>query len=117
MSTVETILSILKGHRLPLQNEKELQAKIKYILMNSPLIVDPEHRLDPENIIDFLINGSVGIEVKIKGSKKQIYRQCERYAYFSTIQSIVLITNKSVGFPQDINGKPCFVVNLGKAWL
>lgn len=116
---ISRVIKSLRGHRFLLHNEKELQ-----IAIHSTLMVDlpfgsikREFILDDENIIDFLIDGEIGIEVKIKGQRRQIFRQCERYCSFDQIKKLLLVTNKSMGFPEQINGKDCYVINLGKAWL
>lgn len=114
--TSETIYKTLSSVRLPLENEKVLQEHIARVLSSSKINFLREHRLDSRNIIDFLVSG-IGIEVKISGGKKSIYNQCVRYCDFESVKELILITNKSMGFPSEINNKPCFVLNLGKAWL
>lgn len=76
-----------------------------------------EFHFDENNIIYFLLDGSIGMEVKIKGGKRNIFRQCERYCQFEAVKIFILITNLSMGFPEEINGKTCYVVKLGNAWL
>lgn len=122
MSVYKTVMFIhdaLQGQRLVLQNEKVLQAQISEIFKKSGLQFVPEHRLDEKNRVDFLVHDHVAVEVKISGTfqKMAIYRQCERYAKFDYVKSVILITGRSIGFPSDIGGKPCYVINLGKAWL
>lgn len=116
---ISSILSILRSKRLPLHDEKTLQEAIyKELLSNFPeFIINREYRFDDRNVIDFLINEECGIEVKIKASKRAIYKQVERYCQFEKIKSLFLITNTSMGFPEQINGKNCYILNLGKAWL
>lgn len=116
---ISSILTILGSKRFPLHDEKALQASIYDIfLSNLPTsTVDREFILDAKNTIDFLINGKYGVEVKIKASKRAIYKQCERYCQFDSIESLILVTNTSMGFPEQINGKDCYILNLGKAWL
>lgn len=116
---IPSLLSILSSKRFPLNDEKATQAEIEQVLLkNFPAwMVDREYVLDNKNTIDFLINQKYGIEVKIKAGKRAIYKQCERYCQFETIHSLILVTNTSMGFPQQINGKSCYVINLGKAWL
>ena len=63
------------------------------------------------------IDNSLAVEVKIKGRAKEIYRQCERYCKIETVKSLLLITNKSIGFPKEIKGTPCYVYNIGVGWL
>jgi hypothetical protein len=110
--TIEDTISILSAKKLPLQNEKLLQIEIARIL---PSFI-PEYPLNGSGVIDFFLSG-VGIEVKITGNRKDIYRQCKRYCDSFEIKSLILVTNRAMGLPSQINGKPCYVVNLGKAWL
>lgn len=102
------VIKILSSTRFPLEKEKETQA--------AGIVFNREYKLDPVNIPDFFIDGTA-IEVKIKGNARQIYRQCERYCQFDDVKNLILVTNRSMGFPKEINGKPCYFVNLGKAWL
>lgn len=116
---IQQIFDWFKGKRFNLHDEKELQFEISVLLANyiSGQDFKREFRLDEKNIIDFFIYNQVGIEIKIKGSKRAIYHQCVRYCEFEKIKSLILITNKSMGFPEQLNGKDCYVLNLGKAWL
>ena len=115
-SEIQNILRVISNSRFPLHNEKELQLAIENLFTEKGIQFDREHRLDDKNIPDFFISG-IAIEIKIKGSAKAIYKQCVRYCAFTDVQSLILVTNKSMGFPEDINRKPCYVINLGKAWL
>jgi hypothetical protein len=110
------ICQALKSRRFSLENEKRLQAEIAYQLYQSKLSFDIEYHLDAHNIIDFFVEG-IGIEIKISGSAMNIYRQCERYCRFDAIKFLILITNKYMGLPEEIDGKPCSIINLGEAWL
>lgn len=110
------IIHMLSGTRFPLNAEKDLQSAIESWFRTNHVDHIREHRLDPKNILDFYING-IAIEVKIRGSSMEIYRQCARYCKFDQVKSMILVTNRSMGFPKEINGKPCYVLNLGKAWL
>lgn len=116
---IETIIHHLKSRRFPLQNEKMLQGEIEAHLratLHWEAKILREFTLGPKDIIDFLI-ADIGIEVKVKGGKRAIYRQCVRYCQYDNIQSLILVTNISMGFPEQINNKNCYVVNLSKAWL
>lgn len=116
--TLDAIVKTLSWVKFPLQNEKLLQAEISKVL---PLCMR-EYTLHDSNgacgTIDFFsIRSGVGVEIKIQGGKKQIYRQVKRYCDSFEIKALVLVTNRSMGLPAEINGKPCVVVNLGEAWL
>jgi hypothetical protein len=113
--TASTVMQALAGKRLPLQNEKLLQAELANLL---PKFFREYHLADGLGIIDFYyFNSKIGIEVKIKGNRKDIYRQVTRYCQSSEINVLILLTNRAMGLPEFINGKPCYVVNLGTAWL
>ncbi len=115
-SLITVIKGLLLSRKFELHNEKVLQQQMMDVL--SPVFpkIQREHSLDEKNVIDFMLAG-VGIEVKIKGGRKDIYRQCERYCAFDQVKVFVLVTNRSIGFPQSLKGKPCYVINLGMAWL
>lgn len=112
------IIEMVSKYKLGVQNEKILQGQIAEIFIAGKIPFFKEYRLDDKNIPDFYIRqAQIAVEIKIKGSKKEIYKQCERYSKFDQVKEILLITNRSMGFPEELNGKPCYVVNLGKAWL
>ena len=119
MISANDIMQVLCRKRFVLTNEKVLQGEIESILKTEfpTCNIEREFHLDKDNIIDFVIDGHLGIEVKIKGSKRALYSQCVRYCDFDQIKSLLLITTLSIGFPAEINGKDCYVQNLSKAWL
>ena len=119
MKEVKDIIEILNKKRFLLHDEKELQRQVHTELLKHFRTdqLEAEHYLDKGSIIDFFILPGIGIEVKIKGGKREIYRQCIRYCGFERIKALILLTNISIGFPEEINGKPCYIVKLGKAWL
>jgi hypothetical protein len=116
MSSGADVVRLLKGNRLPLTSEAELQDAIEEKLKSASVEYEREYILDAANRADFMLTGIV-VEVKIGGSARNIYRQCERYSTFEQVREICLVTNRAMGFPADLNGKPCYVLNLGQAWL
>lgn len=113
---ISDLINLVSFFRLSLQNEKETQMQIAKIFTDNGIDHQREFRLDSKNIPDFFMDG-IAIEVKIKGSPRQIYKECERYCAFEEVRELILITNRSMGFPREINGKPCYLVNIGKGWL
>ncbi len=111
-----TTLQILSRIKFSLDDEKKLQEDIASALKAHKVEFEREYVLDPHNMPDFFIDGTA-IEVKIKGNARKIYKQCERYCQFEQVKELILITNRSMGFPKSINGKPCYILTLGKAWL
>lgn len=110
------ILDVITSSRFPVDNEKDLQSAIESKFIEKKVEFIREHRLDDKNIPDFFIDG-IAIEVKIKGNAKSIYKQCVRYCEFNEVKILILLTNRSIGFPKEINGKPCYLISLGKSWL
>jgi len=110
------IVSILSSVRIPLHSESIAQATIAGVLGMAKITWDREVKLDSKNRIDLMV-GDIGIEVKLKGNAKSIYKQCERYCQFERVQNLILVTNRTIGFPPTINNKPCFLVILGRSWL
>lgn len=113
---VVTLCRLLRRLRLPLTDEKALQAQLADELSAAGIEFEREVKIAEGDVIDFIVGG-IGIECKIKGSKRAIYFQCERYCQHDAIQQLILLTNVPTGFPSSINGRATFVVNLGLAWL
>lgn len=110
------VLNVLRSLRLPVAVEVDAQAEIAAALLRSGLPAVREVILDPANRIDLMV-GSIGIEVKVKGAKRDILRQVQRYCRFDEISELVLVTGVAMGVPPEINGKRVHVVSIGRAWL
>jgi hypothetical protein len=112
--SVEAVAEALRRLRLPLTSEKALQLAIAEGLADAGFMFVREHRLSSGSIVDLFCDG-VGIEVKIGGGKRDVFRQVKRYAAFDEIRALILATNLAMGLPP--LGKPVVVVDLGRAWL
>lgn len=114
--TAKDIAAMLSRKRFTLATEKDVQAEIESVLRSTVPEYRREVELNGKNEIDFMV-GTIGIEVKIKGGKSEIYKQLQRYAEFDAITELIFVTSKTVGIPGTINNKPVYVVNMSKAWL
>jgi hypothetical protein len=74
-------------------------------------------KLSDEDRIDFMVLDCIGVEVKTKGSRMDIYRQLERYSKHDSVAGIILVTSKKFGNITNIGPKPICTLELGKAWL
>jgi hypothetical protein len=83
------IIDLLNRNRLPLSDEKRLQAEMALVFDTAGLTFRREVRLGARDIVDFMVEddpcppdggSQIAIEVKIGGSRRAIYRQLERYA-------------------------------------
>lgn len=113
------IASVIAGNHLTYANEDDLQAGIDSLLALAGFNATREVRLsDRLSRID-LMSGTVGIEVKIKGSAASVTRQLKRYAECPEIDALILVTTKASHHqtPGLMNGKPVFLVSLIEAGL
>lgn len=113
---VTSLYKVLKKVRVNLSTEKEAQASLEKALKEESIAFLREHRLSASDIPDFMV-GTICIEMKIKGSAREIYRQLERYTQYESVSSIILMTNKGMNLPAMINNKPAYIIKLGTAWL
>lgn len=113
---VRAICKVIQGYKFTLASEEALKAEMADALIAHGVNVLKEHVLNKENRLDFFFHG-LAVEVKIKGQRRAIFKQCERYCSFDEVKGLLLITNKAMALPEKINGKPCFVFRLGKSWL
>lgn len=110
------LMNLLGRFRFDLSSEEDLKKQMASALLSNGIDFKREFSLSKSDRPDFMV-GSIAIEVKIKGRPKDIYRQCERYCKYDGVSDLLLVTNKAIGFPQSLNGKPSYVLKLGKAWL
>lgn len=114
---IEKTIIVLKKYKYSLNTESELQNEIENTLKKENIPFKRELKINKENRPDFIINDEIALEVKIKGTAKNIFNQCKRYCETNKIKSLILVTRKHIGFPKQINGKDCYIVILGKNWL
>lgn len=113
---IDATIKVLWGYKFNLHSEDALKTQMAEVLKLAGLSYVREYELDKKNRIDFFGSG-VGIEVKIKGTAQSTLKQCEGYAAFDEVKSLILVTSKTIGFPAELNGKPVFVVRVGNNWL
>lgn len=116
---VPALIAALKRTRFLYSNEKELQDGIAAALTAAKLPFEREVKLAEGDIIDFMVCGDVGIEVKIKGSPSEVARQLLRYAGHDKIQALVLVTGRAAlaAVPDVLLGKPLHRVELWRSML
>jgi len=115
---VETILAALSTIRVTLVNEEyDLHALIGGRLIAAGISFQTEYYLGPRNRIDFFLPGGIGIEAKKgKPAKAQVVAQLTRYAGFPIIQELILVVERNLDIPRELNGKPCHCFPLNRLW-
>jgi hypothetical protein len=117
VSTRQLIVDLVTRYRLPLSDEKALQAKMAEMFGIEHVAFQREVRLDDKDIVDFMVGEGCAVEVKIGGSRRAIFRQVERYCQHEKVREIVLATNVPMNLPFEINGKKTAIAHLGRGWL
>lgn len=118
MDKMHEILALVGKFRFPLSSETRLQESLEKQFLAGGLEFKREHRFSPEDRVDFFeTTAGIAIEVKIKSGPSALYRQMERYSKHAVVNQLLLITNVQTAFPDSLNGKPVFILNLARAWL
>ena len=119
-NTVNTVLDAL--HRLRVKqvgDEYELQTKIKQCFDDTGVGYEKEFRLGPRCRVDFLVHGGIVVEVKRglnKPNQTRVIGQLERYAEFDVVKALILVVDRNLNLPSEINEKPCVSLGLHKLW-
>ena len=123
---LDKLTTTLRATRFNFTTESELQEGVATVLKIHGLPFVREHRLDKRNRLDFFLDrffldpaatahgAGVAIETKIDGSLSALTRQIHRYAQFSQVEAIVVLSRRANAgnLPDTINGKPIHVVTL-----
>lgn len=115
--TPKALAELLYPRRYRLGHEALLQEDVERVLMKEKIPYKREFRLSPADRVDFLVDGAIALELKIKAPSRSIYRQLQRYALHDQVESLVLMTLSAIGMPSAIEGKPVYVVSLGRSAL
>jgi len=111
------VMQLLSGKRLPLEDEKRTQAEIEAILAAEPDLEWAREVPVAGGVIDFVIDGDTGVEIKLRARELEVRRQMLRYAREPSLNGFVLVTSKPVALGSELMGKPAAVLDLGRAWL
>ena len=111
------IVQAIHAHKIDVSTENAAHAAIFAALIAAGLPARSEVILSSRDRIDLMVE-TVGVEVKVKGSKRDIFRQLERYAEHQKIKALVLATNTAFPPIAPIKGTvPVFIASLSRGWL
>lgn len=107
--TAAQVRDALARYRLPVSVEKAMQDAVESALRSEGLAAKREVTRGADRI-DFLV-GSIGVELKVKGSVSEVSRQLERYALWEDVTELLLVTTRGhhLAVPREVNGKPVLV--------
>ena len=114
---MDAVCSALLEVRAPLQQgEYDLHRLVMDTLSRQGVPFAHEVSLAPRCRID-LMCGGVGVEIKRgRVERAKVLRQLTRYAACERVAGLILVTEKSLGMPREIGGKPVRVVCLNRLW-
>lgn len=116
MNTVDLVM-LLRANRYRLGHETLLQEDVRALLARHGIPHQREHVLGPADRVDFLVDGRIALELKIKMPARHVYRQLERYATHDCVDSLVLMSATAISMPRSFNSKPVYLVPLGRNGL
>lgn len=120
--SLESVEASLRRLRvLNVGRELDLQKEIANQFTRDGIPYEREVKLGPRNVIDFLVAGGIGIEVK-KGkprSTRIVMAQVERYAAFDAVKAIIVVVEgklQGLSHGSTKHGKPVRYVGLAQLW-
>lgn len=110
----ESLPAALEPFKYNIGTEVDLQDGIERVLASKLIPFQREFALTSADRPDFLVDGHIALEVKIKGSIAQLLRQVDRYAKHPTISAIVVIGTPAwiSTLPSEVGGKPLYKLRL-----
>lgn len=111
---IDRVSDCCRTYRFTRASEATLQDGFAAAMTAEGIAFEREAVLAYGERIDFLV-GDVGVELKIKGSASEVLRQLSRYARHERVQSLVLVTTRSLhlNLPRSFGGKALRVVLIG----
>lgn len=116
--SIDQVVKVLESLRVGLvMEEHNLQQLISESLSRAGLSFTREYKLGPRNRIDFLIAGGIGVEVKKgKPNRQIVINQLMRYTEHQEIRSLILVIERNLDIPREINNKRCYSFGLHRLW-
>lgn len=111
----EHVVAVLGRRVYRAVREIALQDGIEQVLREHDFRVDREFRLSKRDRPDFLVDGCVAVEVKMRASGSAVLSQLVRYAAHDRVRALVVATprlSSLAGMPAEILGVPVRMVAL-----
>lgn len=114
MQEPRALLEAIRRTRFHYVSEDDLQRGLAKLLAESSIPFQREFHLDAQSRIDFMVEGGLGIEVKIDGSVADLGYQVLRYLKHEAVKGVLVVTTRSShrDLPRELEGKPVWVVYL-----
>lgn len=114
LGPLERVSRILASTRFSCLNEAELQTAVQRTLDAGGVTYQREHRLSRRDRVDFLIEGGLALELKVRTSKKNALSQVLRYAEHDAVSAVLVAstTHLAINLPGEAHGKPLRTIHL-----
>ncbi len=112
---LENLLGVLGSYRFRFGTEEVLQDAVERVLQDAKIPYERERDLGDAGRIDFLVENTIGLEIKTKGSPTEVAEQVIRYCTRDEISIVVLLTARmTLGklVPRKVHGKKVLVVGI-----
>lgn len=89
-----------------------MQDGVEHILRGNGVEYIREVRMGKRDRPDFMVQGDIALEVKIKGSVSALLRQIARYASHERVKAVVIVSTRRLhgDIPESLMGKPIVFV-------
>lgn len=109
VAIAERVVALLVDRVYRAPRERDLQDGIEHVLGSRGFRVEREFRLSARDRPDFLVEGCVAVEVKMRASGSAVLSQLARYAADRRVKAIVVATPRLsplAGMPPEILAVP-----------
>lgn len=96
--------------------EPQIHNEIKKALQGCGIIFKHEYRILTHKRFDFWINGIVLEVKKRKPSKISLLNQLNRYTKVPDVKAVIVVLEKNIDIPKELNNKPIYVKSLNENW-
>jgi len=110
----KALLEAIRSTRFHYTSEDDLQRGLAALLDQLGVQYEREFHLDAQSRIDFLVEGGLGVEMKIDGPVSELGYQILRYLQHDAVKAMLVVTTRSShrDLPPALEGKPVWVVYL-----
>lgn len=113
---LRSIVETLPRFAYRFANEADLHCGISEVLTGAGIPFEHEFVANAQDRFDFLVDSSIVIEAKVKGSMNPAMRQCARYLQNADVSAVVLVTNLlwrgTEKHTHILTGKPLQIIRL-----
>lgn len=114
---ITQILDVLSTiHVSNTTNETQIHNEIKKTFQDRGIKFIHEYKILTRKRFDFWINGIVLEVKKRKPTKISLLNQLDRYTKVPEVKAIIVVLEKSIDLPKELNEKPIFVKSLNQNW-